>query len=239
MPTSSLSGFERSCEELVEFMKRRRLQVLKSLPSTAQQQGRFRVCKWRTTTFKDGTSISVALNQGETGYESPDKRRALENCRMACLIYLNLIMAEYGDLSETTEDYLQGLRKIADDENDDSSLTAEHLLWTLLTPSQEDGHYERVWKLCRLIGVVKHLGHQSWLAIEKTLRTFLQLPEDHRVLTDTLADCPLEPLQFSRPIIGAGIRKQVGHDSGQDEALVHLATCSDNCQICPLKPASY
>ncbi|KAK5045242.1 hypothetical protein LTR84_009348 [Exophiala bonariae] len=235
----SSSGFEQSCEELIEFLKLRKMQVLKNLPSTAQQQGRYRACRWRTTTFKDGTSIFAALKQGETGYESPDKRRAVEHCRMACLIYLNLIIAEYGDLSEATEDYLRGLRQISDDENDDSSLTAEHLLWTLLSLSQDGGHYERVGKLCRLTGVLKNLGHEIWMEIGQALRIFLQFPEDNKGLTDILIGWARHPQEFSRLVTRACTKQQTGHDLGENKAIVYSASCSEDCQICPLKPDSY
>lgn len=193
------SSFEHSFEEFAEFLKRRKMQVLKCFPASAQQQNRLRAHKYRTTTFKDGTPTSTALSETSTRYESPDKRRAVDNCRMACLIYLNLIMVEHGDLSKSTEDYLKALRQITDDSDDDSSLTSEHLLWTLLTPfeQRDKGHYERIWKLCGFVGVVKRSTPQTWSTLEKALRVFLQIPEDIRMLEDVLGDFTWEALNFS------------------------------------------
>jgi hypothetical protein len=240
--TDPRSPFEQSCEEFVEFFKSRRMQVLKNLPATSKQQNRFRVHRYRNTTFKDGATIFIALSEIETGYESSDKRRAVDNCRMACLIYLNLIMAEYGDLSRATEEYLKALREIADDNDDDSSLTAEHLLWTLLTPFKHEGHYERIWKLCRLVGVVKRAKPHAWSIIGKALQNLLKIPEDIRMLEDVLGDWKCEPTEFSTYIVDLVAPQEPGFGSQGAQGLWHQShdiKCSENCQICPLKPASF
>lgn len=218
------------------------MQVLKSLPATSEQQNRFRVHRYRTTTFKDGATVFTALSEIETGYESPDKRRAVDNCRMACLIYLNLVMAEHGDLSRVTEEYLKALRQIVDDNDDDSSLTAEHLLWTLLTPFKHQGHYERIWKLCRLVGVVKQAKPQTWSTIGKALQGFLQMPEDIRMLEDVLGDWKCEPTDFSAHLVDLTATQDPAFGSAGAEVLCHQlhdVMCSEYCQICPLKPASF
>jgi hypothetical protein len=126
--------------------------------------------------FADGSDLGNALEAIETGYSNPDKRRAVDNCRMACLIHLNLIMANYGDFSPATEDFLQALQRILDQDDDDSSLSAEHLLWTLLAAFPPKEHYERIWKMSRLVGVAKRTRAHTWTAIENALRMFLRLP---------------------------------------------------------------
>ena len=184
------SAFEHSCKEFTEFFKRRKMQALKTLPATSGEQNRLRAHRYRSTTFQDGTPIFTALNRMDTGYESPDKRQAVEHCRMACLVYLNLVMDELGDLSEATENYLKTLRGIVDDSDDDSSLTAEHLLWTLLATFDEPdhGHYERIWKTCRLVGLIKRSAPQTLSRLENTLRVYLQIPEDIKRLEDVPRD---------------------------------------------------
>ncbi|KAK5205899.1 hypothetical protein LTR72_010105 [Exophiala xenobiotica] len=234
------SAYGRSCDEFVEFFNQRRAQALKNLPSTPAQQKTLRDHPYRTNTFKPGSELNNALSNTETGYDDPDKRRAVDNCRMASLIHLNLVMAEFGDFSATTIEYLKSLQLLVEDDDDDSDLSAEHLLWTLLSASTSAEHYDRVWKMSRLVGVVKRTSSQMWSIIENALRTFLRLPEsaedlelilrewDHKrflleamSLTERLDPSTVVPTQTSR---AAG---------------VNMTLCSIHCQICPLKPATY
>ncbi|KAJ9497341.1 hypothetical protein H2202_007145 [Exophiala xenobiotica] len=234
------SAYGRSCDEFVEFFNQRRAQALKNLPSTPAQQKTLRDHPYRTNTFKPGSELNNALSNTETGYDDPDKRRAVDNSRMASLIHLNLVMAEFGDFSATTEEYLKSLQLLVEDDDDDSGLSAEHLLWTLLSASTSAEHYDRVWKMSRLVGVVKRTSSQMWSIIENALRTFLRLPEsaedlelilrewDHKrflleamSLTEILDPSTVVPTQASR---AAG---------------VNMTLCSVHCQICPLKPATY
>ncbi|KIW89570.1 uncharacterized protein Z519_09726 [Cladophialophora bantiana CBS 173.52] len=233
------SDFRRSCEEFTEFFNTRRSQVLKSLPSTAAQHRRFKTYRYRPTIFREGTELANALKAIETGYESPDKRRAVDNCRIACLIHLNLVMAEYGDFSPATEDYLQALQRILQDDDDDSSLSAEHLLWTLLTAFRPHGHYERIWKMSRLVGVVKRTGTRTWMTIEDTLRAFLRLPESINDLESALSACNRE--EFLGEVIALENVNACILDTqliGMDQRQ-HDVPCSDGCHICPLKPATF
>ncbi|KAK5456978.1 hypothetical protein LTS15_004758 [Exophiala xenobiotica] len=233
------SAYDRSCYELVDFFNQRRAQALKNMPSTPAQQKTLRDHPYRTNTFKPGSQLNNALSNTETGYDDPDKRRAVDNCRIASLIHLNLVMAESGDFSATTEEYLKSLQRTLEDDDDDSGLSAEHLLWTLLSGSTSS-HYDRVWKMSRLVGVVKRTSSQMWSIIENALRTFLHLPEsaedlesvlrewDHKrflveamSLTEILDPSTVVPTQASR---AAGVNSTL---------------CSIHCQICPLKPATY
>lgn len=161
---------------------------------------------------------------------------------MACLIHLNLVLAEHGDFSTATEDYLTALHRILQDDDDDSSLSSEHLLWTLLTAFKPDGHYERVWKMSRVVGVVKTTNSQTWAMLETALRAFLRLPESIEGLEEILSRWDQE--RFLREIIDGtttiemdtsslGLR-QMGVEYQHDEF-----PCSEGCQICPLKPPSF
>lgn len=127
--------------------------------------------------FAEGGDLRLALTAIETGYASAHRRRAVDNCRMACLIHLNLVVAEHGEFSSVTEEYLQSLQQILDDDDDDSSLSAEHLLWTLLIMFKSPGHYERIWKMSRLVNIVKRARAPTWTTIEDALRAFLRMPE--------------------------------------------------------------
>ncbi|KAK5039906.1 hypothetical protein LTS07_000401 [Exophiala sideris] len=240
-PTSPVdTAFTRSCEEFVQFLNQRKGRSLKNLPSTPAQQKMFRDHPQRTSTFRKGGEMINALTKFETGYDDPDKRRAVDNCRMACVIYLNLIMAEYGDFSMAMEEFLCSLQQILEDDADDSSLSAEHLLWTLLSISTSEDHYQMVWKMSRLVGVVKRSSSQTWTTVENALRTFLRLPEGVDELQAVLRGWKSEsflieantPIDTSEQWIG-----QPGHASLATG--MNMTLCSTHCQICPLKPPTY
>ncbi|KIW27787.1 uncharacterized protein PV07_07495 [Cladophialophora immunda] len=232
------SAFRSSCHEFTQFFDARRSQVLKNLPSTPAQQRILRTHRYRATMFQEGTELANALKSVETGYENPDKRRAVDNCRIACLIHLNLVMAEHGDFAQATEEYLQALQRILEEADDDSSLSAEHLLWTLLSLFRSPGHYERVWKMSRLVGVVKRTRAHTWTAIENALRAFLRLPESIHDLESALSvwnreECLEEVVDMgnasSRILDPRAVAVPVQHD----------IPCSGDCRICPLKPTTF
>ncbi|EXJ73837.1 uncharacterized protein A1O5_03599 [Cladophialophora psammophila CBS 110553] len=189
--------------------------------------------------FREGTELANSLKAIDTGYESPDKRRAVDNCRIACLIHLNLVMAEYGDFSPATEEYLQVLQRILEEDDDDSILSAEHLLWTLLTAFRPQGHYERIWKMSRLVGVMKRARARSWRTIEDALRAFLRLPESIDDLESALSACNRE--EFLGEVIAIGDVDACILDTqlaGMDQRQ-HDVPCCDGCRICALKPATF
>ncbi len=233
------SSYGRSCDEFLEFFNQRRAQALKNLPSTATQQKTLRDHPYRKKTFRPGSELNNALSNLETGYDDPDKRRAVDNCRMASLIHLNLVMAEFGDFSAATEEYLKSLQRILEDDDDDSGLSAEHLLWTLLSTSTSGGHYDRVWKMSRLVGVIKRTSSQTWSIVENALRTFLRLPESAEKLESVLREW-----DHKRPLEAMSLTETLDPPSGlptrpSRAAGVNMTLCSIHCQICPLKPATY
>ncbi|KIW10950.1 hypothetical protein PV08_10249 [Exophiala spinifera] len=240
--TSLLSGsaYERSCDELVEFVNRRKAQALKALPSTAAQHKAVKDHPLRTKSFQAGSKLSIALDNFETGYNDFDKRRAVDNCRMASLIHLNLVLAELGDFSSQTETYLATLQQILEDDDDDSDLSAEHLLWTLLSLSNGQGHFERVWKMSRLVGVVKRTSSSMWSTIENVLRTFLRLPANASDLGLVLEEWSHERFLMEAKSPVQNLAQPVGWPSEASlEAGVNQTLCSTHCNICPLKPATY
>jgi hypothetical protein len=229
------SAFRSSCEEFVQFFNARRCQALRNLPSTPAQQREFRNRHLQATVFQEGSELSRALEGKDTGYLSADKRRSVDNCRMGCLIHLNLIMADYGDFSHATEDYLRSLQRILDQDDDDSSLSAEHLLWTLLAAFPPEEHYKRIWKMARLVGVAKRARAHTWVAIENALRTFLRLPE-------SVADLEAAMSGWNREEFLREVQRQDRADG--TVTCFHgrygtEASCSEGCQICALKPATF
>ncbi len=227
-------AFQRSCAEFVQFFNARRGQALKNLPSTPAQQKRFKH-HHRTGMFQAESDLEQALRSIETGYSSPDKRRAVDNCRMACLIYINMIMADYGDFSPSTEAFLERLQSILDADDDDSSLSAEHLLWTLLAAFPPKDHYERIWKMSRLVGVAKRTRAHTWTAIETALRMFLRLPDTIEDLEVVVSGWNREEflIEVQRGDEADGIGTRFHQQFGVD------VPCSKGCQICALKPAAF
>ena len=234
------SSYERSCDEFVEFFNQRRAQALKILPSTPAQQKKLRDHPYRTDAFRPGSEMNNALSNFETGYDDPDKRRAVDNCRMACLIHLNLVMVQCEDFSAATEEYLRSMQRILEDDDDDSGLSAEHLLWTLLSASTSAEHYDRVWKMSRLVGVVKRTSSKMWSIIENALGTFLQLLESAGKLESVLREWDhkrflLEAMSLTETFAPpSGLPTRASRAAG-----VNMTLCSIHCQICPLKPATY
>ncbi|KIW68922.1 hypothetical protein PV04_04834 [Phialophora macrospora] len=144
-------------------------------------------------------------------------------------------MADYGDFSQVAEDYLRSLQRILEEDDDDSSLSAEHLLWTLIAAFPPKEHYPRIWKMSRLVGVAKKARPHTWVAIENALRAYLRLPE-------SVADLEAAMSGWNRDEFLREVRRQDGADG--TVTLFHRrhggeVACSDRCQICALKPATF
>jgi hypothetical protein len=119
-----------------------------------------------------------ALRPVDTRYSSPEKRRAVDNCRLACLIYLNAVIAEYDNFSKRTEQFLATFSRFVEDDDYDCALSAEHLFWSLVRGIEEYADNERIWMVSRMMGVVKRANKRTWEEIEEALRLFLVMPED-------------------------------------------------------------
>ena len=162
----------------MEFFNKRRanaLRVLAASQADGEYQQQFPL---RTACFRPGTRMYHALRPVDTGYSWPEKRRAVDNCRMACLIYLNAVIAEYGNFSKRTEQFLATFSRFVDDDDYDCALSAEHLFWSLVRGIEERTVNERIWMVSRMMGVVKRANKRTWQEIEEALRFFLVMPED-------------------------------------------------------------
>ena len=164
---SPSSSFRMSCDEFTQFMAQRKEQCL------MRKTAILRCVSPQSSSALVSDRMWAALVPKETGYSHPDKRQAFENCRMACLIFLNLVVSDHGEESQTTRRYFADLATAIQDEDDDSAMTAEHFLWTLLSAVIPGDHYERCWKLSRMVGIVKKAGVAAWAEIEALLRLFL------------------------------------------------------------------
>ena len=192
---TSMSAFERSCDEFVKFYTQRRLNALQALPTSQADQERHKHFPMRTHCFRPGTRMYHALSPVETRYGSPEKRRAVDNCRLACLIYLNAVISDYGDFSPKTEEFFTAFSKFIEDDDYDCSLAAEHLLWSLVRGIEERKAYERTWMVSRMMGVVKRANWRIWIDVETALRLFLVIPDNNSELIQYLSTPDAESLR--------------------------------------------
>ena len=149
--------------------------------------------------FRPGTRMYHALEPVETGYSWPEKRRAVDNCRLACLIYLNAVIADYGNFSKRTEQFLATFSKFVEDDDYDCALSAEHLFWSLVRGIEERPVNERIYMVSRMMGVIKRANKRTWQNIEEALRLFLVMPEDTSDLIKYLQAWDLE--KFRKDVI--------------------------------------
>lgn len=173
------SVFDESCVEFVKFFISRQADALRSLP-TSPAHRKFQELKFpvRTKCFRPGTRMYAALAPLSSGYSRPEKRRAVDNGRMACLVYLNVVIAEYGNFSDQTEQFFEIFSGFVQDDDHDCALSAEHLLWSLVRGIETKRAEERIWMVSRMIGVIKRADQKTWSDIEDALRLFLTMPDD-------------------------------------------------------------
>jgi hypothetical protein len=98
-----------------------------------------------------------------------NQRCAVCNCRLALLIYLNAVIAEYSKFSIT---------RSAEDDDYDCALSAEHLFWSLVRGIGERTTNERIYMVLRMMGVLKRASKRTWQDIEEALYLFLTMPKD-------------------------------------------------------------
>jgi hypothetical protein len=134
-------------------------------------------------------------------YSWPERRRAVDNCRLASLIYLNAVIAEYSNFSKKTEQFLTTFSGFVEDDDYDCTLSAEHLFWSLVRGIEECATNERIWMVSRMMGVVKRANKRTWEEIEKALRLFLVMPEDNSDLIKYLSSW--DPERFRKDVMGA------------------------------------
>ena len=217
---TSSARFRMSCDEFTQLVDQRKQQALMHTGPSHQES-----CFDRTI-----SRIRPALEVFDTGYLHPDKVQAVENCRMACLIFLNLVLTDHDIASATSEKFFKQLLRTIEDEDDDSTLTAEHLLWTLLAAVTLSDHYDRCWKLSRLIGVIKQVGVGTRHRVDRFFRILL-----------------LESTQSQKISAGfqswdgrAFVEEAIATPSDQDERHAFgkstASPCLPGCRICELKP---
>ena len=227
------SAFLRSCEEFVHFFNDRRADALRALPTSQADRECQQQFPMRTTCFSPGTRLHHALRPVETGYSWPEKRRAVDNCRLACLIYLNAVIAEYGNFSAKTEQFLATFCKFVEDDDYDCALSAEHLFWSLVRGIEERAVNERTYMVSRMMGVLKRANKRTWQNIEEALRLFLVMPEDTIDLIKYLQ--AWDPEKFCRDVMAFSEHDfaEPQTDVENDETPFKLSFCTEDSDFLP------
>jgi hypothetical protein len=178
----------------------RRSSILRLLPtSEAECELQYEMYPRRLMSFQSGTVIHQILSpllrrNNALGGSYPiaadpnpsqplqmvGDRLRTDNCRFACIIYINLMLLELGDLSEAAELFLGSLERYL--ANNKSLRSAEFLLWTLLRcPYPLTPEASRVlWsKTIQILAVVKRARYQHRiLEYQEAMFLFLELPID-------------------------------------------------------------
>ncbi|KAJ6020783.1 hypothetical protein N7540_006287 [Penicillium herquei] len=146
----------------------------------------------RVRAFQPGTAIHQALRKASqkslkpltVGDLVPNRsikiagdRLRTDNCRLACIIYLNLLLLNIGDCSDFTEDFLDSLEESLT--RDKHMISPEYLLWTLLRaphPVTLKTSRELWARVIQIMAVVKRARYQSVICYQEVMFLFLQLP---------------------------------------------------------------
>ncbi|PYH81201.1 hypothetical protein BO82DRAFT_268656, partial [Aspergillus uvarum CBS 121591] len=198
IPTESMI---QHCNYFINVFSERKSAILRSVPiSEAELLTQCEVYPRRVSAFQPGSMMHCVLcprsdGTGGGGFDTPlsglthqggfsnqiqGDRLRTDNCRLACLIYLNLLFMELGDFSTRTEQFLEALeRRLATALM--PALTPEYLLWILLRWQTllPTGQSRSLWmKAIKLIAVVKRASYQSLVPYHRAMFLFLELPRE-------------------------------------------------------------
>ncbi|KAF4626396.1 hypothetical protein G7Y89_g11769 [Cudoniella acicularis] len=184
-PDESADG--QGYEELKTLLSKRRSMALKTLPTSqahAERQGDY----VRAKAFKTQTEFERLLKCASESIEDQERPPSVkESCRIAIILFLTSAMQECGDFSRATELYLASVTEHLKQKIDDSALSPENLLWSLLRLS----FLHAVGPKCiefwvtvvRMTAAWKRLEMADRQAIEASLWVSLELPETADSLT--------------------------------------------------------
>ncbi|KAB8069143.1 hypothetical protein BDV29DRAFT_183313 [Aspergillus leporis] len=188
-----------NCHSFVQFYTDRKTSVLRLLPDTEAEallQGE--AYPRRTNSFQPGTILHQILHPqynhlieghshvtaGGFAAQSPSiqiqgDRFRRDNCRLACVIYVNLLLMRLGDFSKTTELFLSSLERTLTE--DTQILSPEYLLWILLRSPivLSMGESRDLWaKAIQIIAVVKRARYHNVVQYHEAMFLFLEFPVD-------------------------------------------------------------
>ncbi|EAW08580.1 uncharacterized protein ACLA_033160 [Aspergillus clavatus NRRL 1] len=197
----------RNCHSFVQSYTRRKTSILRLLPNTeaeARLQGELyprRISAFQTgrvlhqileppytggTTEQSHTFIPQPASNNRSVQIQGDRCRT-DNCRLACIIYINLVLMELGDLSKHTELFLLSLEQLFT--RNPQILSPEYLLWVLLrTPGPlASKTAQDLWaQAIQIIAVVKRASFHNVMHYQEAMFLFLQLVEDASKLAPAL-----------------------------------------------------
>ncbi|KAJ5722978.1 hypothetical protein N7488_001013 [Penicillium malachiteum] len=181
-----------NCHYFSQSFTDRRASVLRLLPnSEAESLLLSEKYPQRVKAFQSGTvmhqvlrmsfqqslePLTVKIPVPNRAIQIAGDRMRTDNCKLACIIYLNLLLLNIGDYSETTESFLQSLKELLTE--DKHMLSPEYLLWTLLrAPYPVTMKKSReIWaRVIQILAVVKRARYQSVICYQEAMLLFLQL----------------------------------------------------------------
>ncbi|KAF7588402.1 hypothetical protein BBP40_005731 [Aspergillus hancockii] len=198
IPANFMTG---NCHYFGMSFTQRKATILRLLPNTeADALLQDAAYPRRINAFQPGTVLHRVIHpqynpcvtapdsaaQGSSIQIQGDRSRR-DNCRLACVIYINLFFTRLGDFSEATESFLSTLERHL--KEDTALLSPEYLLWILLrTPVVISRRESReVWaKAIQIIAVVKRARYHNVIQYHEAMSLFLELPKDASKLTPAL-----------------------------------------------------
>ncbi|PWY86724.1 hypothetical protein BO70DRAFT_422338 [Aspergillus heteromorphus CBS 117.55] len=207
-----------NCHYFGRVFAERKGAVLKAVPGSEDEMLMQReMYPWRVGSFKPGSMLYRVLCPTSNGKsksrlhltsQNPPQtypvriqgdRLKTDNCRLACIIYLNLLFIQLGDFSARTETFLLALENELAPliQMNMDMLSPEYLLWILLRcqtvlPAQQS---RELWmQAIRVIAVVKRARYQSLVQYARAMFLFLEIPTDARRLAAVM-EVDLETIQ--------------------------------------------
>jgi hypothetical protein len=178
----NMSTNDEGYEELRTLLLKRRSLVIKSLPTSeayAEQQDE---CVRSRVFFRAETPLHTLLKPVLEPIENQDEIPSIkESCRVAIVLFLAVALQTYGDSSLAAESYLASVTHHLEQKIDDSALSPEHLLWSLIRLSflqPKSPHCFEFWVIAvRMTTAWKGLEVADRQAIHALLWLSLELPD--------------------------------------------------------------
>ncbi|KAF2798063.1 hypothetical protein K505DRAFT_414633 [Melanomma pulvis-pyrius CBS 109.77] len=168
-------------EKLHDLIVKRKAKTLKILP-TSQAEVERQDDSIRVKAFKNQTELKRLLKYiSESIADYEEAPSVKESCRMAIVIFLTSAMEDTGDFAPATKAYLESVTKHLDRKTDDSALSPEHLLWSLIRLSflyPESNKCIEFWvSAVDMTAAWKRLRVADRQAMQVSLWASLELPE--------------------------------------------------------------
>lgn len=196
---------QQGCRNLLSLFMKRKAIMLRALPtSEAEHEYRSVAFARRCGAFMKGTILRHMLSRPTvaegscTDTRHPTarrkhglkgrKRQVEDNCRFAIILFLCQTMAEYGDFSKITANFLRALEERLQDERSDINLSPEFLLWSLLQGivSASERCAELWSRVSGMMAASRFISESAMPQLEEVFLLLLEMPDIHTKPMDDL-----------------------------------------------------